>query len=214
VPIAATVALAMIGPIPGTLTTGILACHGFDLARQAVNPFIEAPPIGGEPFDDAHQAWRQDLARLRQEARQFETQEARSLPYRDAALEQEGADLIDDARALTDQTSAYTMQPLQVELINRLGGDEPHCWTLHRLSNRLGVAKVVLLALRIRANVFRRHQASVMTKRPKPAAEVMSPDAGFHPDQTGQHIGQTHCYLATRPLLPQHNGAAFIQANV
>ena len=52
-----------------------------------------------------------------------------------------------------------------------------------------------------------------MTKRPKSATEVMSPDAGFHPDQTGRHIGQTHCYLATRSLLPQHNGAAFIQAN-
>jgi hypothetical protein len=38
------------------------------------------------------------------------------------------------------------MQRLQVELINRLGGDELHCRTPHSLSNRLGVPKIVLLA--------------------------------------------------------------------
>src|SRR4029450_6175487 len=31
------------------LTTGILARHRFDLARQALNPFIEAPPIVRSP---------------------------------------------------------------------------------------------------------------------------------------------------------------------
>ena len=44
-----------------------------------------------------------------QDARQFDAQEAGPLPYRDAALQQEGPDLIDDARALTDQTLANTM---------------------------------------------------------------------------------------------------------
>jgi hypothetical protein len=52
-----------------------------------------------------------------------------------------------------------------------------------------------------------------MTKRLEPATEVMGPDAGLHPDQTGWHIGETHFNLATRPPLPQHNSAAPIQAN-
>jgi hypothetical protein len=52
-----------------------------------------------------------------------------------------------------------------------------------------------------------------MTKRLKPATEVMGPDAGLYPDQTGWHIGEAHFNLATRPPLPQHNGAALIQAN-
>ena len=47
-------------PDPGhahqPLTTDILACHRFNLARQALDPFIEAPPVGGEPFDDARHA--------------------------------------------------------------------------------------------------------------------------------------------------------------
>jgi hypothetical protein len=34
---------------------------------------------------------------------------------------QEGPDLIDDARAMTDQTLAHTMQRRQVELITDLG---------------------------------------------------------------------------------------------
>jgi hypothetical protein len=43
---------------------------------------------------------------------------------RDAALQQEGADLIDDAGALTDQSLAHPVQRLQVELVGALGGDE------------------------------------------------------------------------------------------
>jgi hypothetical protein len=39
------------------------------------------------------------------------------LPYRDSALQQEGADLIDDARALTDKPLAHPVQRLQVELV-------------------------------------------------------------------------------------------------
>jgi hypothetical protein len=55
------------------------------------------------------------------------------------------------------------MQRLQIELVGRLGGDELHRGALHRLGDRFRVAKVVLLPLRIGANVFRGHQASIMT---------------------------------------------------
>jgi len=52
-----------------------------------------------------------------------------------------------------------------------------------------------------------------MAKRPKPAGEVMSPDAGLHPDQTARHVGEALFDLAARPPLSQHNGAAPIQPN-
>ena len=87
------------------------------------------------------------------------------------------------------------MQRLQVELINRLGGDEPHCWTLHRLSNRLGVAKIVLLALRIRADVFRRHESSIVSKHPQLATEMMRADASLHADETRRQIGEPPFHL-------------------
>jgi len=48
-----------------------------------------------------------------------------SLPHRNAALQQEGADLIDNAGTLADQALPYPMQRLQVELIRGLRSAAP-----------------------------------------------------------------------------------------
>ena len=69
------------------------------------------------------------------------------MPYRNAAFQQKGADLIDDAGPLTDQTFAHAVQRLQVELVSSLGCHELHGWALHRLGDRLCVAEVVHLSL-------------------------------------------------------------------
>jgi hypothetical protein len=74
-------------------------------------------------------------------------QEPQSLSNRNPALEQEGADLVDNAGALTDQSLTYPMQRLQVELIASLGRHKLHRRTLDRLGNRLSVAEVILLSL-------------------------------------------------------------------
>ena len=81
----------------------------------------------------------------------------RSLAHRNAALQQEGANLIDDAGALADQPLAHAVNGLQVELIAGLGGDEPHRRTLHRFGDRLRIAEVILLSFAVRTDVFRRH---------------------------------------------------------
>ena len=83
----------------------------------------------------------------RQDARQFGAQEALPLPHRNATLQQEGPDLIDDAGALADQSLPHPVQRLQVELIGGLGRHELHRQPLFRLGNRLRVAEVVLLSL-------------------------------------------------------------------
>jgi hypothetical protein len=44
------------------------------------------------------------------------------------------------------------------------------------------------------------------------AAQVMCADAGFHANQATRYIGEPRFHLATRPLLPQHDGAARIVA--
>jgi hypothetical protein len=49
-----------------------------------------------------------------------------------------------------------------------------------------------------------------MAKRLQPAAEMMGAD--IHADQTGWQGGKA-CFLATRPLLTQHDGAALVEAN-
>ena len=60
---------------------------------------------------------------------------------------------------------------------------------------------------------FNRHQPGIVTKRLKPAAEMMRANAGFRADQARRHIGKPRFHLATRPLLPQHDSAALIKAN-
>jgi hypothetical protein len=40
---------------------------------------------------------------------------------------------------------------------------------------------------------------------------MMRTKTRFHADQARRHVGQPYFDLTTRPLLPQHNRAAFIQ---
>jgi hypothetical protein len=65
----------------------------------------------------------------------------------DAAVEAEGADLVDNRGALADETGAHPVQGLQVELFGRLGGDKAHGCALDGLGDGFGVAEVVLVAL-------------------------------------------------------------------
>jgi hypothetical protein len=98
-------------------------------------------------------------------------------------------------------------------MIRGLGRHELHRRALHGLGNRFGIIEVVLLSLGIGANVFGRHQPGIVTKRCEFAAQVMCADAGFHADQARRDIGEPRFHLATRPLLPQHDGAARIVAD-
>src|SRR6478735_8403556 len=42
---------------------------------------------------------------------------------------------------------------------------------------------------------------------------MMCADAGFHADQAWRHVGKACFYLATRPLLPQHDSITLIVAD-
>jgi hypothetical protein len=119
-----------------------------------------------------------------------------SLPHRYAALQQEGADLIDDAGALADQALTHTVQRLQVELICGLRRHELHCRPLHRLGDRLRIAEVVLLPLRVGADVLRRHQPGVVAQCFKLPAEMVRADARLRADQTRRHVGKP-CFQLT-----------------
>ena len=107
-----------------------------------------------------------------------------------AALQQEGADLIDDAGALADQSLAHAMKRLQVKLIGRLRRNELHRWTLHGLRNRVGIVEVIFLPLRIGSNILCRHQPRVVSERVELAAEMMRANAGLHADEARREVGQ------------------------
>src|SRR5262249_22477873 len=204
------------GPDPGhahqSLAAGIPAGDRLDLARQALDALIKAAPVASEVLDDMHHPCRQDIGRRGEDAWQLGAQEPLSLPNGDSALQQKGSDLVHDAGALADQPFTHPMQRLQVELIGSLRRHEFHRWALHRLGDRFRVAEVVLLSLRIRANVLGRHQPGIVTKTLELATEMMCPDPSLHPDQAGRHVRQPRFYLAPRPPLPQDNGSTLIEA--
>src|SRR6478735_1166294 len=164
-------------PNPGhahqPLATGILARDGFDLVRQTLDPLIEPAPVAGQIFDNAHHARRQDIWWRGQDARQLGAQEPLSLPHRNAALQQEGPDLIDNAGTLADQALPYPVQRLQVELIRGLGRHELHGRSLHLLGDCLRITKIIPLALGIWSHVLRRHQPGIVAQCPKFTTEMM-----------------------------------------
>jgi hypothetical protein len=66
-------------------------------------------------------------------------------PYRNTSLEEEGTQLIDEACAPLHQSIADPVNCLEVELIVRLDGDEPHGWPLHGFGYRLRIHVIILL---------------------------------------------------------------------
>ncbi len=104
--------------------------------------------------------------------------------------------MIGDAGALADQALTHTVQRLQVELICGLRRHELHRRPLHRLGDRLRIAEVVLLSLRIGAHVLRRHQPSVVAKHLQLATEMMRADTGLHADQARRQVGEPYFHLA------------------
>jgi hypothetical protein len=116
-----------------------------------------------------------------------------------------------DARALADQPLTHPVQSLQIELLDCLGGDERHRRPLDRLGDRLRIAEVVLLALRVGASILCRHESGVVAQCPELAAQVVRADASFHADQAARHVGKACLYL--RPSLPEHHRSMAIQAD-
>ncbi len=70
-----------------------------------IDTLIKPAPVFGHTFNDTHYARRQHIGWRRKNPRQLGAQESQTLPHRNAALQKEGADLIDDAGALADQPS-------------------------------------------------------------------------------------------------------------
>jgi hypothetical protein len=78
-----------------------------------------------------------------------------ALGHRDAALEQDRLQLVDQPGAAVHQSRARPMQRLHVELRLFLHRDEPHRRPGSRFGDRFGIAVVVLLRLHVGLDVLR-----------------------------------------------------------
>jgi hypothetical protein len=74
--------LARCQPVAAFVLTG----KHFDLVREALDALIQPAPVSCQVLDDPQHVRREHVGALRQDARQLGTQEAQSLPHRDAAI--------------------------------------------------------------------------------------------------------------------------------
>src|SRR5256714_3972355 len=217
VPIAATIALEMSGPMPGMLISRAQPWS----CRASASISLERPSMRSSSRRQSPERssmirnMRGESTSVRLARMSGNSARRKRSPWRTAipALQQERADLIDDAGALTHQSLAHPMQGLQIKLVGRLGRDKFHRRALHCFSDRFRIAIVILVTFAIRPHVFRRHQPGVVAKRLKFATEMMRPGAGLHANQTRRQVGKPRFHLATRPLLAQHQGSTPILAD-
>src|SRR5215475_3213878 len=201
-------AVAMIGPMPGTLArrwlTGLLLCQAMScfsiaataasscsicaastcrhLVRQIRQPRVALIADNGDQLADVAQALRRDHAELGQ------------MP----------AQSVHQTRTLAHQPLPATVQQHGSLLVGRLDRHKAHRRALNRLANRFRIGGIVLVALDVRLHVLRRHQAHLMAKRAQLPRPVVRRRARLQANQTGRQSTKERQNLRT-PKLLAHN---------
>jgi hypothetical protein len=96
------------------------------------------------------------------------------------------ADRADHGAPLPDQKIARPVEQQRRLALRRLDRNEAHARPLNRFADRLRVRHVVLLALHVRLDELRRHQAHVVAERRDLARPVVRRVASLDPDQSGR----------------------------
>ena len=183
-PIAATSAVAFSGPIPGNghQQSGGLVRAGLqrELLVESLDASVQLAPFGLVVLDQQPGSRAERDLLCGQQGLEVQLQLAPPLRHDDAALQQEGAQLVDQRRPLAHQPVTRAVKALHVELRLALELDKPHRRPGRRLGDRLRIAVVVLLRLDVGPHVLRRHQPDLVALVAQPAAEVMRPATGLH----------------------------------
>ena len=93
-PMVATVALEISGPMPGTVISRLHGASVSIFSRDLFHSLVKAPPIGGQGLNDADHAWRQCIRAFSKNIGQRPAQALDALGHSNAALKQEGPDLV------------------------------------------------------------------------------------------------------------------------
>ena len=112
---------------------------------------------------------------------------------------------IDHLGPLPHQKIARPMQHQPALLLDRFDLHKTHGRPPHRLADRLGVGRIVLVALYIGLHVLRRHQSHPMTKPRQFTRPIVRRGAGFHADQARRQSFEERQYLAAPDLLANHD---------
>jgi hypothetical protein len=110
---------------------------------------------------------------------------------------------IDQCRALTDEEPPCPMQHQKRLLFRCLDLDKAHGRSCHRLTNRCGVRRIILVPLDVGLHILGRHQLDLVTERPDLARPIMRGRAGLDPDKAGRVFLEEWQNLAS-PELPAY----------
>src|SRR6266436_6345028 len=108
----------------------------------------------------------------------------------DAKLRHQPAQRVDQHGALLDQHLTHLVNARRRLLHLGLDRDKAHRWPAHRLADRLGIRRVVLVAPDIGLGIGRWDQPHVVAQLGDLARPIMRRRTRLHPDQTGRQLGK------------------------
>ena len=86
-------------------------------------------------------------------------------------------------------------------LLRRLHRDEPHRRPQHRFANRLGIRRIILVALNVSLDVLRRHQPDLMAQRRNRPCPIVRRRTCLHADKAPRqsleephNLRAAHCF--------------------
>ncbi len=172
------------------LTRGALLADRFDLMLIRLNLPVEIDQtiiaVGKHP---ARQRTETILGVL-QDLRQAPAQLTQTLGHHETVFAQQPACLIGGSRALLDEVLADPMQHLNVLLFGTLQRHKAHARPAHRFTDRLGIVRVILVALDIGFHELRRNQASVMPHLLQLSSPVMGTGTRLKADHRRRQVGK------------------------
>jgi len=160
-----------------------------ELGVESRDTPIQFGPLRASVGDEQDHAWAQPRsALLVHEDGEEQLELPLALRGDHSALQQDGAQLVDQGRSLPDQPVPRPMERLHVELVLALQLDKPHRRSRRSLGDPFRVAIVVLLRLDAGPNIFGRHQPHLVAVAGEDVAEVMGAAARFHSDNASRQL--------------------------
>jgi hypothetical protein len=89
-------------------------------------------------------------------------------------------------------------------LFGRFDPHEAHGRSPNRFADRLGVSRIVFVALNVGLHILRRHQAHLVAELRQLARPIMRRGTGFHADQARRQCLEKRNHLAAPELLPRN----------
>ena len=179
-PIAATMAVAVTGPMPGIANPRAARIGRGDPLQFVVELFnllLDCLPLTRQRIDQVTHQRREIRFGVLENVCHRGLQLRRLLLEDQPTFQQKSSDLVDHGRSACDQSVPNPVNRLQVQLVIGLDRNEAHVLAVDSLGDRLRIDKVVLVRLHERLHKLRRNQPNVVPLLAQRSAKKVSPGA-------------------------------------